>query len=166
MATENTEPKSGLILRVAVLAVVSLVGIRFALVSYYNANMDDELHRKVASVKSPQLVELRAQEQKALTGSALPIDKAMVLYATHPREMAGEALAPQPSTDTAALVGWMQRPRPLPTPPTGAQNAAVTMPAGTAVPAADGGADSLAQTDAGAAAAAADGSAPAVPGTP
>ncbi len=133
MAAESTEPKSGLILQIAFGAVVLLIGIRFGLVSYFNVQMDEEFQRKVVSKTSQQLVDLRAMEQKALTGGPLPIDRAIALVASKPREELGETIAPKPSEDLAPLVGWGQNPKPAPVPPVAAAH------------------DSLATTDGGAA---------------
>jgi len=151
MAAENTEPRSGLILQIGLFTVVSLVGIRYGLVSYFDDQMGVEYLKKVGSHKSEQLVALRAEEQKMLTGGAMPIDKAMALMARQGRD---RVLPPKPSDDMAAVQGWTQAPNP---------NASAMMPR-TAVPAAgdpgatgDGGAMLSAGLDGGVKLAAGDG---------
>jgi len=68
-----------------------------------------------AKAKSAEPVEvrgIRAEEDKKLTGSPVPIDKAMLDLASKGRE-ASPLIAPQPSDDTAAQVGWLQGSRAL-----------------------------------------------------
>lgn len=114
MATDKSEPKTALILQLGVFIVVLLIGIRFSLVSYFNGAMDAEYDQKVASHKSEPLAALRAQEQKSLSGGAMPIDKAMTLVATKPRDQLGQEVAPQQSEDLAPMIGWGLTPRPEP----------------------------------------------------
>ncbi len=150
MAAENTEPKSVLIIQIGLAAVVFLVASRFALLSYFNVQMDGEYQVKVASHKSEQLMKLRQSEQAMLAGGsgAMPIDKAIAMMATKSRESLGDTMMPKPSTDMAAVVGWGQN-------PTGATvpSAAPAMAVGDAGTNAltDSGATALVAGDAGAA---------------
>jgi hypothetical protein len=170
MAMENTEPKSKLILGIALGSVTCLVATRYLLVSYFEQQMALEYDAKVGSYKAPALSELKGEAEKMLRGGAMPIDKAVAFVSSKPRSQWGEGIAPKQSADTAAVVGWGLKPRPAPTAAQRASdtNAAVaptdgTAPAGSAAP---GGAPSAAPgaTPAGSASAApASGAAPGTP---
>jgi hypothetical protein len=60
----------------------------------------------VDAQKPAALLALRVSEQERLQAGPLPIDEAMSKLATQGRAGLGSALTPQPSTDTAPLMGW------------------------------------------------------------
>src|SRR5262245_40692650 len=106
MATEKTEPRIGLITGIAVLTIVTVVLLRFFLISYFNQMDDDEAFRKIGGRSPQQLVTQRAHERELLENGTVPITQAMQLVAQSGRPA---AIAPQPSTDFQALQGWSLR---------------------------------------------------------
>jgi hypothetical protein len=108
MASDKTEPKTGLILRIMAISVVTLVLARFGLISYFKQRMDDEVQRKVLTVRSQELDDLRKREQEAFGAAKIPVDKAMQRLAAEGRV---PELTPQQSTDDSPLKGWQQMPR-------------------------------------------------------
>lgn len=112
MAFDKSEPKVGLIARVGVIAVITLVGVKFALESYFV-----QVNEAVAAEKMPEhyepLVKLREAEQKNLTGSPTPITVAMAQVVQNGRAAQGGPadIAPQPSEDVGPLTGWSKNPK-------------------------------------------------------
>jgi len=112
MAYDKSDPRVGLIARVGVIAVVSLVGVKFALDSYFI-----QVNEAVAAEQLPEkyepLVKLHEAEQKNLTGSPTPIAVAMQqLTQTGRAAQGGPAdIAPQPSEDLGPMTGWSKNPK-------------------------------------------------------
>jgi hypothetical protein len=148
MATDNTEPKSGLVLRLAVVSIVTVVAVRFLLLSYFESLMGEEYTAKVGAYRSDTLAALKAEADKTLTGGPMPIEKAMGLVASRPRQELA-TIAPKPSDDLAPMIGWTQKPLAAPAP------AAAAPPAD-----ADAGAPAAASGDDAGALSTADGAAP------
>jgi hypothetical protein len=114
MAYDRNEPKTALITGLSVFVVVSVVLVRYGLVSYFNIMHDQETGLKIASRGSWQIAELRAQASQRLTGGAMPIDQAMAAIAQGQRPA---AVSPRPAAtvDQAPMTGWSQMAQPLPT---------------------------------------------------
>jgi hypothetical protein len=114
MAYDRNEPKTGLITGLSVFVVVSVVLVRYGLVSYFNIMHDQETSLKIASRGSWQIAELRAQASQRLSGGAMPIDQAMAAIAQGQRP---SAVSPRPAAtvDQAPMTGWTQMALPLPT---------------------------------------------------
>lgn len=149
MASETSEPNNVNILKIGVLGIVTLVAVRFALVSYFQTQKDAEYALKIGGVKPPALVQLRAEEKRLLNESKMPIAKAMEAVAKGGSSMAMAGMGKEPSADMQPMTGWLQRPRPQPEPPMVVMPTAIPdADAGTAALATDGGATTLA-TDAG-----------------
>ncbi len=108
MAYDRTEPRTKLIAIVGGIAVVSLVGIKFALDSYFitvNEAVAAEKD-KMPEVYEP-LQKLHEGEQKSLTQTGLPIGVAMAEIAkSRPAD-----LTPQPSEDLGPMTGWSKLPK-------------------------------------------------------
>jgi hypothetical protein len=121
MAIDNTPPRLKLIITIAVITVITLVGIDFVLRGYY-AYMSDEAQRlKLAPTTA--LNEHHAAEKAALAGAAMPIDQAMAQLAKGTRT---DLVTPQPSDDLGPMTGWSKLPKPAPT--AGPQGAAIAVP--------------------------------------
>jgi hypothetical protein len=112
MAYDRNEPKTTLITGLSVFVVILVVLVRYGLVSYFNIMHDQEAQVKVATRGIWQLAEMRAEAAQRLSGGAMPIDQAMAAVSQGQRPA---AVSPRPSTDTAAMTGWMLMTRPLPT---------------------------------------------------
>lgn len=112
MAYDRNEPKTTLITGLSVFVVVLVVLVRYAMMSYFNIMHDQEEQVKIATRGIWQLTEMRASAAQRLSGGAMPIDQAMAAVSQGQRPA---AVSPRPSTDTAAMTGWMQMTRPLPT---------------------------------------------------
>jgi len=153
MATDNSEPRTGLIAQIAVLAVVTLIAVHTALVSYFDRVKREEEFKKIGAAPRDALMSLRAEESQRLTSGPMPIDKAMQQLVERGRMGAGSEIAPTESKDMAPLQGWSKMPAAVPPPmmaPPPAPPAPV--PSSSAAPAPDGGAaPGAAVPDAGAA---------------
>jgi len=149
MASEKTEPRTGLILKIGAFAAVSLIAIRAGLVSYFDDMADKELYRKVGSMTPGALVSLRADEKARLGAGPMPIEKAMDQLKAKGRTGASPDIMPSASKDVAPLQGWSKLP--LDVPP------AMTAPPPPPPP------ETLAPTDAGAATSVIDGAVARVP---
>jgi len=114
MATDTTEPKIKRIVQISVLSIMLLIATYYGLRSYFHQLIDEEVHTKIEQYPPESLLKLRKQEKEMLEKGPFPIEKAKAFLAHHPREEAGEVIAPQPSTDLDPLKGWVQAPRPVP----------------------------------------------------
>ena len=114
MAHEKGEPKNFLIFVVGLGSVVTLTAVMYGLQSYYAVLRDGEQQGKVLGRKNPELVDMRADEERRLTSYAIlepgaagkvriPIDRAMTLLAQRGRDGV-PAIRPAPEAD-AALTG-------------------------------------------------------------
>ena len=107
MAIDNTPPRLKLIITIAVITVITLVGIDFVLRGYY-AYMSDEAQRlKLAPTTA--LNEHRAAEKAAMAEAAMPLDQAMMQLAKGTRT---DVIRPQASDDVGPMTGWSKLPKP------------------------------------------------------
>lgn len=111
MAYDRNEPKTTLITGLSVFVVILVVLVRYAMLSYFNIMHDQEEQVKIATRGIWQLTEMRASAAQRLSGGAMPIDQAMAAVSQGQRPA---AVSPRPSTDTAAMTGWMQMTQALP----------------------------------------------------
>jgi len=109
MAIDNTPPRLKLIVTIAVITVITLVGIDFVLKSYYAMMTDTATREKLAPTRDRD--EQHKAEQMALVNAALPIDQAMAQFAKGTRP---EAITPQQSEDRGPMTGWSKLPKPAP----------------------------------------------------
>jgi hypothetical protein len=115
MATDKSEPRIALILKVALFAVVLLVGVHAALTTYFDFALQGEELRKFGESKPVGLMSLREAEKERLGGGAMPIEKAMDELVRQGRKNAGSEFTPLPSKDLSALAGWSKMPAEVPT---------------------------------------------------
>ena len=140
MAFEKSEPKTGLIIQIAIVSVVSFVAVRYGVLSLYHQTVDAEYERKYANAGREQIEAHRAEADQKLAGLA----KAEGDYAKGGRGANAQlapAAVPCESVDNDPAKGWNQLPtdftaKPCPTPDAGVEG--------------DGGADGDASTGAGA----------------
>lgn len=151
MAIDNTPPRLRLIVTIAVIVVITLLGLNFVFESYYAIMTDQARFEKLAPTTAKN--EQHAAEAAALAGGKMPIEKAMAQL-KGPRS---EAIDPKPSDDLGSMTGWSKLPKqaPLPVPAVG-MHVTETMSADGGAMSADGGAMSA---DGGAMPMAADGGA-------
>jgi hypothetical protein len=133
-----------MIVQVGVVSILAIVGVRLALVSYFNRIHDEETYVKVGSVRNEELVKLREQEKAQLQSGAMPIEKSMALLTKVGRTGQGtDAIGPQAAKDNDALVGWKLLPRmaapPPVNPPTPAPAPEAAVDGGAAEAQGDGG---------------------------
>jgi hypothetical protein len=144
MATDKSEPNMGLIFKVGLLAVVTVLGVRGALMSYFDDMERSEKHRKYGEIAPDALLSLRASERERLTTGAVPISVAMQHMATQGRATVSPEIAASASRDTAPLAGWQKMPDDVPSamtaPPPAPEAAASAAPDAGARPPVDGGA--------------------------
>lgn len=142
MATDKTEPKVGLIVKIGVLAIVSVVGVRIGLVSYFRASLAEERQRKYEMQQPDILQKVRDDEAKAMGN----VEASMKAMAGGQR---AAGIEPKQSNDMAPMEGWRLMPRPVPAAPAEVPDAGA--PATAAVEdagAADSGATDAAASDA------------------
>ncbi len=114
MATEKSEPRSGLILRMGGLALVTLLVVHASLGAYFDSMAKAEELRKRGQASPEALMSLRADEKARLAAGAMPIDKAMQMLTEKGRMGAGPAITPTASRDVAPLQGWSKMPSDVP----------------------------------------------------
>ncbi len=114
MAYDRSEPRVELIAKVGLIAVVTLVGLKFALESYFIESSEVAAAEKQMVTYEP-LTRLHEAEQKRLTQSLVPISAAMTQLVQSGRlgsATGGPAeLTPQASEDLGPLTGWTKLPR-------------------------------------------------------
>jgi hypothetical protein len=113
MATDKSEPRTGLIFRIGLFAIISLLSLRWALISYFGNMASAEEERKIGSVVPEALNDLRADEKQRLTSGPLPVDKAMKEIVEHGRMMSPDTM-PSASKDVGPLQGWTKMPGEVP----------------------------------------------------
>jgi hypothetical protein len=140
MATDKSEPKMGIIFRIAILLIITVLGTRWALMSYFDDMARGEFHRKMGEAASPGLVSLRASERERLMSGSLPISAAMQHMATQGRANVSPDIAASASHDTAPVAGWSKMTNEVPAamtappPPPPADSAAASPDAGAKLP--------------------------------
>ena len=110
MATDKSSPRIRTIATTALVAVGVLVGLKFAFDSYYVTLFEAEERRRVTSVQPSELVELRATEKRAFARARVPLARSMEIVAHGRAEpipgLEDGGIIPEPSSDTAPLIGW------------------------------------------------------------
>jgi len=114
MATDKSEPRIGLIVKVGVLSIVTLGVLRVAFDAYFDHEARAEQQRKIGEAKPDGLLNLRADEKTRLGSGPMPIEKAMEQLAVRGRLGQGPETAPKMSHDMAPLQGWLQMPSQVP----------------------------------------------------
>jgi hypothetical protein len=107
MAIDNTPPRLKLIVTIAVITVITLVGIDFVLRSYYGYMTDDATHRKLAPTTA--LDEQHGVEKTALANAN--IDQSMAQLAKGSRT---DIVKPSQSDDMGPMTGWSKLPKQAP----------------------------------------------------
>jgi len=113
MATDNSPPRIRIILTVAFSSLVILVTLNYVFRSYFLMMTEEVEHDHLA--KPVELIKLHEGEERNLTTSSLPIQRAMQELAQRGRE--GSAglkqyadITPEASNDLGAMVGWIRSP--------------------------------------------------------
>jgi hypothetical protein len=114
MATDKSQPRVGLILKIGALAIVTLLVVHATLVAYFDDVAQAEEHRKFGEVKPEALLSVRADERSRLSSGSMPIDKAMQQLAARGRTAASPDIMPSASKDLAPLQGWTKMPGVVP----------------------------------------------------
>src|SRR5689334_17576484 len=104
MAIDNTPPRLKLIVTIAVITVITLVGIDFVLKSYYGYMTDDAARRKLAPTSA--LDEQRTAEKTALTSAN--VEQQMKQLANGTRT---DVVKPTQSDDMGPMTGWSKLPK-------------------------------------------------------
>lgn len=103
---ENTTPKVRMLLTIGIVSVSLLVGVKFALESYYLEMTESYEHDLLP--KTTEIEQIRAEEHDSLDKGPIPVSVAMQTLATKGRDNASPEIMPQPSDDPSPLVGWAQ----------------------------------------------------------
>lgn len=108
MSADDTPPKNRLIATLAFVSLCTLIALKFILTSYFNEMVEADKQTKITRPEA--LYAARAEQQKNLASSPVPIDQAMAdLEKGRP-----DLIAPKQSEDTGPLVGWAKLPHTLP----------------------------------------------------
>jgi hypothetical protein len=141
MATDNTPPRLRLIVTIAIIVVITLVGLDFVFKSYY-AFMTDEAKREKIAPTTEYAAQMAA-EKAAFAGAKLPMDQAF----SQLKASRSELIEPKPSDDLGAMTGWSKLPKQAPHAAPGAAHApdadggaAIDADGGALMNATDGGA--------------------------
>lgn len=105
MATDNTPPRNNVILIGALATVFALVGLKYVFDSYYLVSFEGEVSQKVLEAPTRELDKMMEDEQRKLRRGKVNIDEAKMLLQSRGRGVIQD-IAPVPSTDEAAKVGW------------------------------------------------------------
>ncbi len=114
MAIDKSEPRVGLIFRIGLLVVGLLIATRALLTSYFDQIASAEESRKIGQEVPQPLIDLRADEQRRLTGGPMPVDQAMQTIASKGRMAASPDIMPSASRDLGPMQGWSKLPREVP----------------------------------------------------
>jgi hypothetical protein len=114
MAFDKSEPRVGLIFQIGLFVIVTLVGIRAALISYFANISSDEEHRKIGMVVPTALLSLRADEDQRLKSGPMPVEQAMQAIVAKGRMGASPDIVPSASRDMGPMQGWMKMPNEVP----------------------------------------------------
>jgi hypothetical protein len=141
MATDKSDPRTGLIFQVGILSIVTLLGSRAFLQAYFDRAERAEISRKLVTPEA--LVGLRAEEKRELGAGSMPIEQAMQLLATKGRS-GSPAVMPSASLDKAPLEGWTKMPGQVPAtfgmappePPPGPPPSSIAAPPASGAPSA------------------------------
>jgi hypothetical protein len=115
MGHEKSDPKIGIIAKVAVIGIVSVVGTRQALISYFGYMNDREHYTKWAMQKPEELMKLREDEAKRLNAGPMPIASSMKMLVEDKGRVPGlEPKAADPMREKDTMAGWAQMPRQAP----------------------------------------------------
>lgn len=114
MATDATDPRVGLIVRIGLLSIGTLIVAHLGITAYFDRLAAAETYRKVGSIRPEALMAARADEQQRLSSGPMPIDKSMQTMVAKGRMGLSPELAPSASRDIAPLQGWMQMPSDVP----------------------------------------------------
>lgn len=115
MAIDNTPPRLRLIVTIAIIVVITLVGLDFVFKSYYAYMSDEATREKLAPTRERD--DSRTAEQTSLTSGKVPIEQAMAQVAKGARDV---LIEPRQSDDIAPMSGWSKMPKPTPQPQGGA----------------------------------------------
>jgi hypothetical protein len=116
MPHEKTDPRTGMIIKIGLLAIVTLIGVRAALVAYFDRLVQEQVQLKAGNIAPEALMSLRQNEKDRLTSGPVAIDKAMAKIAEKGRMNASPDIVPQQSRDIAPLQGWTKLPSEVPPP--------------------------------------------------
>ena len=123
MAIDNTPPRLRLIVTIAVIVIITLLGLNFVFESYFAIMTDQARFEKLAPTTAKD--DQRAAEAAALAGGKMPIDKAMAQL----KGARSEAIEPKQSEDVGAMTGWSKLPKQAPLPvPGGAAHVTEAVP--------------------------------------
>ena len=119
MAIDNTPPRLRLIVTIAVIVIITLLGLNFVFKSYF-AIMTDEARREKLAPTTAKRRAARTPRQRRSRARKMPIDQAMA-------QLQGRALrgssSRSPPTTSAPMTGWSKLPKQAPLPCAGGAHA-------------------------------------------
>ncbi|QQR88773.1 MAG: hypothetical protein IPJ88_11075 [Myxococcales bacterium] len=106
MATNQSPPKTQLIFLYVVLSVLVLVALKPVLDSYYSSMTTAELTEKVSNRPAVELKAVKTAQAQVIAKATMPVSRAKRLLLRDGRNI--PAIMPNESSDSRAMVGWLQ----------------------------------------------------------
>ncbi|AKF06456.1 hypothetical protein [Sandaracinus amylolyticus] len=111
---DDTPPRNRVIFTYTVLAVITLIGLKYVFDSYMDVSRRDRRRENIEESRTTaELAEYRESQREALRGGAMPVDRAIDELGRRGRG-AFPLIRPAASQDLDPLRGWQQLPRELP----------------------------------------------------
>jgi len=105
MATDNQEPRTKLIVGLALLCIGTFLGIRAGLQTYFASNLEEEQQRKLLTVTRIVRETRELQEGRLANPGGTGVSIADAIRRLSAGEPTPE-IAPQPSPDSGPIQGW------------------------------------------------------------
>ena len=108
MAVDNTQPRVRLIATLAVIAVITLVGLDFVLKSYFTLMSEGAQYEKMAP--RADVLAQTASDSESFSSAKVPMLQAVAQL----KLGRGAVIEPKPSDDLGAMTGWNKLPKVAP----------------------------------------------------
>ncbi len=105
MAVDNTQPRVRLIATLAVIVIITLVGLDFVLKSYFTFMSEGAQYEKMAP--RADVLAQTAADSASFSSARMP----MLQAAAQLKLGRSEAIEPRPSDDLGAMTGWNKLPK-------------------------------------------------------
>ena len=105
LRADGTPPRTGMIAMYAALAALCLIGLKPIFDSYFESMFSAEISAKVSNQPAVEYDAIRRREDALLLQTGVPMERVFAQLARG-RQAGPTLIAPQASTDLAAIQGW------------------------------------------------------------
>ncbi len=105
LRADGTPPRTGMIAMYAALAALCLIGLKPIFDSYFESMFSAEISAKVSTQPAVEYDAIRRREDALLLQTGVPMERVFAQLARG-RQAGPTLIAPQASTDLAAIQGW------------------------------------------------------------